>query len=70
MKIFIKVKPQSKKEKIEKVADNNFIIFIKEQPVNNKANLAIIKLLSEYFKTSNIKIISGFRSKNKIIKIN
>lgn len=72
MKIFVKVKPLSKTEKIEKIDENNFIIFVKEPPIQGKANTAIIKALSEYFNTpkSNIKIISGLTSKNKIVHIN
>lgn len=83
MKIFIKVKPNSKKEYITRIDQpslglddkreniKKFVIAIKEPPIKGKANNAIIKLLSEYFQIpqQNIKIINGLKSKNKIVKI-
>ena len=32
MKIFVKAKPLAKKDKIEKVSDNNFVVWVKESP--------------------------------------
>lgn len=71
MKIFIKVKPNSKEEKIEQIDFNNFIVAVKEPPIRGRANKAIIKALSEYFKVSksNLKIISGHTSRQKIVEI-
>ena len=62
----IRVHPGSSKEKIEKIRDNEYEIWVKEKPVGNKANLKLIKLLKRYFR-KNIKIKSGFNSRNKII---
>ncbi len=71
MKIFVLVKPKSKEEKIEKVDDNHFVIKVKEPPVQGRANLAIIRVLADYFNIDNskIRIISGHTFKNKIIEI-
>lgn len=71
MRIFIKAKPGSKKEKIEKVDENHFIVAVKEPPVDGKANEAIVRVLSEYFKIpkSQVRIISGQKSRQKIIEI-
>jgi hypothetical protein len=71
MKIFVKAKPNSREEKVEKVDDSNYIVSVKELPVKGKANEAIRNALALYFKTSSsrIKIISGFSSRNKIIEI-
>jgi len=46
-------------------------LYITERPVNNKANEAIIKYLSEIFDTpkKNIEIIRGLKVKNKLVKI-
>ncbi len=71
MKIFVKVKPRTKVEKVEKVSEKNFTVFVKELPIKGRANQAIIKVLAEYFKVSisRVKIISGHTSKQKLIEI-
>jgi len=71
MKIFIKAKPNSKEEKVEKIDEKNYTVFVKEPPIQGKANNAIKNALAVYFKTgsSSIKIISGHTSRNKIVEI-
>jgi uncharacterized protein len=71
MKLFIKIKPNSKQSKIEQLDNKNYIIWIKEPPIENKANLELIKALSKHLKIpkSNIKIVKGIKSKNKVIEI-
>jgi len=71
MRISVKVKPNSKKEEIKKLTDNEFVLWVKEPAKENRANQAVIRLLSEYFNVpkSNISIIRGETSKNKIIQI-
>jgi len=71
MKIFVKVKPGAKVEKVEKTDDSHFTVSVKEPPIQGRANQAIIKVLAEYFGVafSSVKIISGFTSRQKIIKI-
>jgi hypothetical protein len=71
MKIFVKVKPKAKEEKVIKISDTNFKLLVKEPPEKGRANRAVLKALADYFGTSqsNIKIISGSTSKLKIIEI-
>jgi len=71
MKIFIKAKPNAKEEKIEKIDDSHYLVSVKEPPVKGEANRAIIKSLAEYFKVSpsQVNIVSGYTSRNKIIEI-
>jgi len=71
MKVFVKVKPKAKEEKIQKLNDSHYLILTKQMPVKGKANQAALKMLAEYFKTSpnKIRIVSGLCSKQKIIKI-
>ena len=70
MKIQVKVKPSSKTEEVSQEGDS-FIIKVKEPPKEGKANQAVIKLLAEHFNVprSQGKILSGFRSRNKIIEV-
>jgi len=71
MKIFVKVKPKAKEEKVQKIDGINFKVWVRELPEKGKANRAVIKSLADYFKVSqsNIKIISGSASRLKIIEI-
>ena len=71
MKIFIKAKPNSKKEFVEKISDTNFVVAVKEPPIKGKANQAIIKALADFIgiAPSRLKIISGAVSRQKIIEI-
>lgn len=71
MKIFIKAKPNAKKEKIQKISDTNFVVSVCAPPVKGKANQAIIRVLADYFKIpmSRLRIAAGTTSRNKIIEI-
>ncbi|MGV8152500.1 MAG: DUF167 domain-containing protein [Candidatus Nanoarchaeia archaeon] len=75
MIIKIKVKPHSGKQEIEKLAEDDYMVFLKSEPENNEANTELLKLLRKYFKKqniifNNIKIIKGLKSRDKIIVIN
>lgn len=71
MKIFVKVKPAAKEEKVEKIDDANFKVEVKEPPIEGRANRAVIKALADYFgcAQSNVRIIAGFTSRSKTINI-
>ena len=70
MKISVRVKPNMNEERIVK-EEGFYTVFVKEPARENKANRAVIELLSEYFKVpkSQVFILSGLRSKQKIIEI-
>ena len=70
MKISVRVKPNMNEERIEKEG-GIYTVFVKEPARENKANRAVIELFSEYFKVpkSQVFILSGLRSKQKIIEI-
>lgn len=71
IKIFIKVKLNSKEQRIEKIDGAHFIISVKEPPVKGLANRAIIAALAAYLKVtkSKIKIVSGHTSRKKVINL-
>ncbi|MFW5846778.1 MAG: DUF167 domain-containing protein [Nanoarchaeota archaeon] len=71
MKINVKLHPNSSQEKISRIqnSENNYEVWIKEKPIDNKANISIIKFLKKYFKAKKINIKSGLKSKNKVIEI-
>lgn len=67
----VKVKPNSKVQKIEQEADGSFIVYLKSPPVDGKANEELIKLLAEKFHVpkSYIRIKSGLSSRQKLVEI-
>jgi len=72
MFIRVKVFPGSKKEAIIKKSEHSFEIKIKEKPKRGEANKRLVLVLASYFKIvkSKIKLIKGFRQRNKIFEIN
>ena len=70
MKVWVTLKPRSKQEKIVKTR-NGFLAYVKEPPVNGKANKALIHLLSKNFGVpkDRITILTGRRSKHKLVEI-
>lgn len=72
MKISVRVKTNMKEEKVEKAGNINiFNVSVREPAKEGRANKAVIELLSEYFNVpkSQIFIISGAKSRQKIIEI-
>tara|TARA_Y100000310_G_C20487642_1_gene717608 strand:+ start:41 stop:259 length:219 start_codon:yes stop_codon:yes gene_type:complete len=70
MQLNIKVIPNAKENSIEK-ENSTLKVRVTAPAVDNKANKAIIPLLVKYLKTkkSNIKIIKGEKSRNKLIQV-
>lgn len=71
MRVFVKAKPKSKEERVEKIDDTHFVVFVKEPPVQGRANMAITKALAQYFgvSVSSVRLTSGFSSKEKIFEV-
>lgn len=71
MFIKIKVFPGSKKNEIIKKSEDSFDVKVREKPKQGKANQAVIKILASYLKLpkEKIKLIKGFKEKNKIFEI-
>ncbi len=60
------VKTNKEKTRITKEQDNILYLDVKSQPIDNKANIEILKFLKKHFKTQ-LKITKGLKSKQKII---
>ena len=68
MKLNIKAQPNSRRQEIIKISENNYKVFLKKSPEDNKANIELEKFLTKHLK-SKVKIIKGFTSKNKIVEV-
>lgn len=71
MIINVRVKTRHSEQKIESFGNNLYLIYLKSEPENNKANIEMINLLSKYFGIpyKNIKIKSGLTSSEKILEV-
>lgn len=71
MKIQVVVKPNSRKELVEKLDESHFVVRANAPAKEGKANRRVIELLSEYFNISKSRIglVSGSASKEKIFDI-
>lgn len=71
MKFQVRTKPNAKEEKVISEDSTHLKVFVKASPQEGKANEAVIALLARHFKIpkSSIAIVSGLRSKNKVIEI-
>lgn len=71
--MFLKIKlhPKSKKQKIEKISDEKFEIWVKSKAEQNQANLEMIEMLSDFLEIgkNKIRIISGHHRPNKMVEI-
>jgi len=68
MKVFVKIHPNSSQEKVVKISDKEYEIWIKEKPVDGKANESLIKLLKKHF-GKEVKITAGFSGRKKIVEV-
>jgi len=70
-KINVRVIPRAKQNKITVESDGRVRVHITAAPVDGAANVAVIKLLAEYFDApkSQIKIIRGATSRNKVVEL-
>jgi uncharacterized protein len=69
MIVKIKLHTNSSQEKIEEVVkDKEYEVWIKEKPIDGKANEELIKVLKKYFK-KDVEIIKGFKSREKVVEV-
>jgi uncharacterized protein (TIGR00251 family) len=68
MRIKVKVKPNSSKEEVKKLGKGSYVVYVKKPAVDNKANMALVKLLKKHF-NSGVEIKSGFTGRNKIVEV-
>ena len=71
MRISVKVKTGAREEKIEVIDSKTFLVRVKAEPIDNKANEALIKLLARHFGVapSTVEIVRGCLSRRKIVDI-
>jgi len=71
MRISIRVKPNSKEERVEKTGEKEFLVRVKAPPREGRANEAVVRALSGHFGVprSRVVIKLGASGKNKVVDI-
>ena len=71
MRIFVNVKPNARQEKVEKIDETHFRVWIKAPPQEGKANRAVIEVMSEYLNVPKSRLVlsGGLQSRNKVIQL-
>ncbi len=68
MRVIVHVKPNSKEFRVEKITETERIVYVRSPPKKGQANEELVKGLKKMLKR-NVKIISGFTSRTKVIEI-
>ena len=71
MKIQVKVKARAKQERVEKIAEGEYKVWVRAVPEKGKANEAVIEVLSEFLDApkSSISLVSGQTSSQKVFEV-
>lgn len=71
MKITVIAKAKKKKEFVEQISSTQYVVSVKEPPIDGRANEAIIKSLAQYFhiSPSDIILVSGHTTKIKTLTV-
>jgi len=71
MRIYLKVRTRSSQQKVEKISEGDYKIWVRAVPEKGKANQEIAEILSDYFKVgkSAIEIVGGRTSSKKIVDV-
>ena len=69
--IKVEAKPGSRESNVEELEDGSFLVKLKAQPVDGKANAELIALLASHFKVSraSVKVKSGAGARIKLVSI-
>lgn len=78
MKIFVKVKPNAKEERVEKIdpphgraGELHFRVAVKEPAREGRANWGVERAIGKYFgvSPSQVRIVSGHTSRTKVVEV-
>ncbi|OHB19611.1 MAG: hypothetical protein A2854_02760 [Parcubacteria group bacterium RIFCSPHIGHO2_01_FULL_56_18] len=67
----VKVWPDAGEEYLEESKKGGLEIFVREPPVDNRANKRVCALVAQHYKVpvKNVRIISGHRTRGKILSV-
>ena len=70
MRVKVRVKPGSKRVKVERVGDT-LVVSVRSPAREGKANAELTEVLAEYYGVpkSRVRIVRGHRSRDKVVEI-
>lgn len=70
MRLFVTVKTRAREEKVERVDETHVVVYVKAQPIDGKANIAVTKALATFLGVapSCLTLRSGASSKHKVFE--
>jgi uncharacterized protein YggU (UPF0235/DUF167 family) len=69
MYIKVRVKTGQRREVVEVLSPNYFLVSVKEKPERNLANERIVEIFKERYKTKNVRIIHGAHHPQKMLSV-
>lgn len=71
MRIKVKVIPNARERKLEKVSDREYRVYVRSPPERGRANRELVWVLAKRFgvPTSRVRIVKGLTSRNKLVEI-
>lgn len=71
MIVNVKVAPNSKKSGVERIGENDFRVKVDAKAEGGRANRRLVEIVAEFFQVpkSSVRIVKGFKSRNKIVEI-
>jgi uncharacterized protein YggU (UPF0235/DUF167 family) len=69
MYIHVRIKTKQKSESIIQISDLKYEVCVREEAKQNRANTRMLEILSLYFNTKKVKIVSGHHSPSKLISL-
>jgi uncharacterized protein (TIGR00251 family) len=71
VKLNVVVKPNARKNAVETRQDGSLVVYVSTPPIEGRANERLVEVLAEHFgrPKRDIVIVSGVRSKRKIVEV-
>jgi uncharacterized protein YggU (UPF0235/DUF167 family) len=70
-RIYVKVVPRASRNKVEKISEEEYKVWVTAPPIDNKANNVLKQVLADFLNVnkSSLEIIGGKTARTKIIEV-
>ncbi len=71
LRVLVLAHPGARKERVDALADDSLAVWVRARPVEGQANAALERALADALglRPSQVRIVSGLRSRRKIVEI-